>query len=365
MKLAPDTVYQYLYNRQLIDQEAVVKGQFIVHPVKTRNNIMKIIVGRNNSLFVKQTEGDMVSKTLFQREISAYDLIKNNAEFSSIARIVPEMIDYDDQNHVIITRLVYDAKNLCEYYGHTKNFDTEIARGQARILAACHIVPAGKTNIAAFPKALPWVLQLDKFNADQFFVGNKASTDIIKLIQENYLLQQELVNLSKSWQFTHLIHGDIKWINFLAAESDGVLTQTLIDWELADIGDPMWDVAGLLQSYITTWVLGFDNSNPQQHQLPAFMKHYELQNMQPSARAFLEEYFKVQQFDSYELPSFYIKALQLTAARIIQTSVEAITYNTAVEANNMRCIQLAFNILKDPEAALEQLFTIKLQQHYV
>ncbi|MBC8644455.1 hypothetical protein H9W95_11395 [Flavobacterium lindanitolerans] len=55
--------------------------------------------------------------------------------------------------------------------------------------------------------------------------------------------------------------------------------------------------------------------------------------------------------------------MQFTAARILQTSVEGITFNTKIEANNMRCIQLAFNIMKNPLAALEELFDIKLYQY--
>lgn len=55
--------------------------------------------------------------------------------------------------------------------------------------------------------------------------------------------------------------------------------------------------------------------------------------------------------------------MQFTAARILQTSIEGITFNTKIEANNMRCIQLAFNIMENPLAALEELFDIKLYQY--
>jgi thiamine kinase-like enzyme len=365
MQLTPETVYQYLHKRQLIDEDAVIKGHFMVHPVNTRNTILKIIVKPENSLFVKQMEKDMIADGLFRREINAYTLLKNNTEFSSIAAHVPKLLDHDEDHNIMVTELLYNAKNLYEHYMLTKNFDLNLARGQAAILSACHVVTDAQTDTSMFPKALPWVLQLDQYNADQFFVNNEASTSIIQLIKENYVLQNTLINLAVSWNYTHFIHGDIKWINFMAIPNESGFTQKLIDWELADIGDPMWDVAGLMQSYISVWLLGFDNNNPAGYQLPEYMQPYDIKNTQSSAQAFLYEYMAIQNYPQSSYSAILIRMIQLTAARIIQTSLEGITYNSKIEANSMRCIQLAFNIMNDPFTALKELFNIKLQQDYV
>lgn len=363
MQLSPETVYHYLQKRQLIDEEAVVKGNFMVYPVMTRNNIMKILVQPDNSLFVKQTETDLISSSLFQREIKAYELFKNNKEFASFKDIVPLLLDYDDENNIMVTELFYGSKNLHEHYMLSKNFDLNLAREQASILAKCHIVPDPKTDTSMFPKALPWVLQLDRHKSHEFFADNEFSAKIISLIKENHLLLSELVKLAASWQYTHLIHGDIKWINFLVIENENGFSQKLIDWELADIGDPIWDVAGLMQSYITTWLLGFDNNNPHSQELPEYMKPYDIKKMQPSAQAFLYQYWKELGYPESHREDFFTRVMQFTAARIIQTSVEGITFNSKIEANNMRCIQLAFNIMKDPIAALDELFNIKTEQY--
>lgn len=363
MQLVPENVYHYLHKRQLIDEAAVVKGHFMVHPVPTRNTILKVILEPHNSLFVKQTGNDTVAKSLFMREVHTYQLFKNAEEFAVVASIAAPLLDYDDENNIMVSELLYNAKNLSEYYMLIKNFDLSLAREQATILAACHIVPNPETDVSMFPKLLPWVLQLDRHNADAFFVNSEASASIIQLIKDNLLLLNALSELAASWQYTHLIHGDIKWINFLAVEDENGLSQRLIDWELADIGDPMWDVAGLVQSYVTAWLLGFDNANPRSNELPEHMKLYELKNMQPSARAFIYQYLESKGYPESDHIAFFTRLMQFTAARIIQTSVEGITFNSKVEANNMRCIQLAFNIMKDPLAAIDELFNIKLYQH--
>lgn len=363
MQLVPENVYHYLHKRQLIDEAAVVKGHFIVHPVVTRNTILKILLEPHNSLFVKQTANDAVSKSLFLREVGAYHLFKNAPEFAAVAAVSAPLLDYDDENNIMVSELLHNATNLSEYYAIIQNFDLSLAREQATILAACHIMPDAGTDVSIFPKLLPWVLQLDRHNANAFFENNEASTSAIQLIKDNALLLNALTQLAASWQYTHLIHGDIKWINFLAIEDENGVSQRLIDWELADIGDPMWDVAGLLQSYITTWVFGFDNSNPHSNELPEYMKFYDIKNMQPSAQAFVYQYLESKGFSESDHTAFFTRLMQFTAARIIQTSVEGITFNSKVEANYMRCIQLAFNIMKDPLGAIDELFTIKLYQH--
>lgn len=363
MKLTEETIFQYLYKKKLVNNRSVVKGDFVVHPVKTRNYNMKILINEEESLFVKQMEMDVVSTNLFNREVYTYQLFNTDEAFSSISKYAPSLLAFDDENNIMVTELIFNSKNLTEYYMLTKKFDLNLAKEQANIISECHIRVNNTVDTSIYPKTLPWVLQLDKYEAHQFFANNEFSTKIIKLIKENRVLQNELIKLANSWQYTHLIHGDIKWINFLIIESENRTEQKLIDWELADIGDPLWDVAGLLQSYLTTWLLGFDNNNPYCNELPEYNSPFDINLMQPSAKHFLYNYLKFKEYAVSEYNFFFTKTIQLTAARIIQTCVEGVTYNSKIEANTMRSVQLAFNILKNPEYALESLFDIKTHSY--
>ncbi len=49
----------------------------------------------------------------------------------------------------------------------------------------------------------------------------------------------------RAWQATALIHGDLRWANLLTdAEAGGKLL--LVDWELACVGDPAWDLGSAM-----------------------------------------------------------------------------------------------------------------------
>ncbi len=359
----PENIYYYLHKRQLLNEDAAINGNYMVHPIKTRNDNMKILMTPKDSLFIKQLDMDKVSTSLFNREVLTYQLFKNYSDFSAIAAHTTALLDYDDENNVIVMALVPNSKNLSEHYMLQKTFDLNIAEQQAKIIADCHIKINEKVDTTKYPKALPWVLQINQHKAEDFFVNNTFSANILSLIKGNDLLINTLTRLAKSWQFTHLIHGDIKWINFLITQEGNEIQQKLIDWELADIGDPVWDVAGLVQSYISTWLLGFDNANPFSEALPEHFKSFDIKQMQPSAKAFLYKYMALKKFEPAEEAAFLIKTIELSAARILQTSVEGITYHSKIEANNMRCIQVAFNILKDPKYALSELFNIKINQY--
>ncbi len=363
MKLTPENCYHYLHKRQLINETAVINGNYMIHPVKTRNDNLKILMPPNDSLFVKQLEKDLVSTSLFNREVLTYQLFKTWGHLLPIATHVPDLVDFDDENNIIVIALVPNSINLAEYYMLHKKFDLNIAEQQAKILSDCHFKLNQQFDTSNYPKTLPWILQINKHRAEDFFVNNTYSAKILTLIKENDVLTHTLSRLAESWQITHLIHGDIKWINFLIRTNGSEIEQKLIDWELSDIGDPLWDVAGLVQSYISTWILGFDNSKPFSDTLPEPLKPFDIKQMQPSAKTFLYKYMALQNYDEDEQLMYLIKTIELTAARILQTSVEGITYHSKIEANNMRCVQVAFNILKDPIYALSELLNIKINTH--
>lgn len=66
----------------------------------------------------------------------------------------------------------------------------------------------------------------------------------------------------REWRESCLVHGDIRWANaFVAFAGDGVQAW-LVDWELACVGDPAWDVGSLLADIVATTALGHAGATP-------------------------------------------------------------------------------------------------------
>jgi len=361
MQLTPQNIYHYLSRRALINESEVIKGNFLVQPEKTRNNIFKIKITPSDSIFIKQMAKDEASNQLIQREINAYQLFRRDKNFNELEKSVPTLLDYDSENNVLITNLFYHATSLHDYYMRNKDFNIELAKEQGSILSSCHRVNINDVNTTIFPKLLPWILQLHKYEAQQFFPNKPSSAKIIGIIKDNPVLESELLKLSTEWKYSHLIHGDVKWINFLVVKENDQASQRLIDWELSDIGDPIWDVAGLLQCYIAAWIFGFDNTK-KGHHLPDNMLPFHIHKTQESAKAFLNQYLSLQEFTEDQKHEFLEKLMRYTAARILQTSIEGVNYSAEIESNNIRCIQLAYNIFKDPMNSLKELFQIQLNE---
>src|SRR5512145_3314322 len=66
-----------------------------------------------------------------------------------------------------------------------------------------------------------------------------------------------LEELNRSWTATALIHRDVRLKNFLLAAPIPTMRHAdvkLIDWELACIGDPRWDIGAALGNYLGLWL---------------------------------------------------------------------------------------------------------------
>ena len=90
-------------------------------------------------------------------------------------------------------------------------------------------------------------MQIDQLGpARRSFLGQLRELDAV----------HELVAaVDSTWSSTAVIHGDIRWDNWLYLPSPpGAPELRLVDWETACPGDPMWDVGSALASYLWVWV---------------------------------------------------------------------------------------------------------------
>jgi len=358
MLLNPENICHYLLQKGLIPAETVVNGDLSVLASPTRNNVFRVTCNGGRSLFVKQTFTFGPAETgILRREADSLHFISSNPAYEGLKRHVPDRLCYDPQQHVLVTEYHRNTWSSHEYYMQRQAFPEAPARAQAEVLASYHFpVPAG-TDTSVFPHAQPWILRLSDFGAYEFFPQSRANGQLISVIQSRPDLKALLTALRDDWTPSSLVHGDVKWINFIMPRSQEEGTQYLVDWELGDIGDPCWDTAGILQSYMTAWAFSFDNQQPGSRRLSAHMQAFDPGKMHGALRAFWQHYTACLP-PIADAEALLLKTVRFCAARMIQTAIEGVVYTPVIEPNNMRSIQIAHNILKDPALAAEKLLGI-------
>lgn len=359
MLLNTENLCYYLLDRNLINRDSVISGDFVTVSEPTRNNIFKVLSRTGRNLFLKQVSTfDAHALSILKREAMAYRFISSHTEYAALSSVTPDFIDYDKDRHTLTISYLTDHSSVHEYYFLHQRVLPEFSAKQAEILASFHFPVPAAADTSAFPKQLPWILLLDD-NGPHYFSPQQNNTDLIGMIRGNAELMTMLNAIKQEWQQTALIHGDIKWTNFITPKTATDASEVkLVDWEISDIGDPWWDVAGLLQSFLSTWLFGFDNMNAAQHRLQPNMKAFDIDQIQPAAAHFWKTYTGSMQIRPEEEHAALIKSMRYTAARMLQTSIEGVIQTPQLYPNNVRIVQVAFNILKSPELAAQELFGI-------
>jgi thiamine kinase-like enzyme len=153
-----------------------------------------------------------------------------------------------------------------------------------------------------------------------------------------------LGDLRASWSSRAVIHGDVKFDNVLVGAADGraggdgpAARVWLIDWELAGLGEPGWDLAGCVEGVVTAQLMTagrVDVPSAASLALPALEAHERVGGLTASLAA----------------PAVI---LRWTAARLAQTSLQlaAMAGQDAAAADRARDLaDLAISFAEEPRA---------------
>ncbi|MDB5262283.1 MAG: phosphotransferase family protein [Adhaeribacter sp.] len=350
MILNPRNLCHYLLDKGYLDAAAVVNGLFQIKQIASRNTTFKISLPDGTGYILKQASRNQSETTeSLRQEATIYWLANNDPDFGALKPFLPTFYHYDAGNHHLLLGLFAGAEDLHTYYYQQFSFPVEIARQQGKILAAFHTGLAQKIEkrpaARFFQKKLPWIFSVAADNPYWEGKGREVDKQLVGLVQQNQEYIRFLEEIKQEWQVDSLLHGDIKWANFLksgTATLDAPFEVKLIDWELADLGDACWDLAGLLQSYLSLWAFS-QGSNGSQNDIMAALN--------PSLRVFWQTYAAERQYSKEEAQLQLTKAMKFTGVRLVQTCLEATAKAPYLQANVVKNLQLGLNILKHPKEA--------------
>jgi Phosphotransferase enzyme family len=147
-----------------------------------------------------------------------------------------------------------------------------------------------------------------------------------------------LARAREVWRDVHLIHGDAKASNVLV-RGDGSVC--VIDWEIAALGDGLWDVAGIMHSML----------------IPQYQVVEDLASAERRARPLLDALWNGYVSGLAESPPGddpRVTMLRLTGARLVQMCLETTLYTDRVDALLDRTLQMGLELMTGPELARER-----------
>lgn len=183
-----------------------------------------------------------------------------------------------------------------------------------------------------------------------------AEIELLRLLQRTGALSAHIDRLARRRGRDTLVHGDLRLGNLVV---DGARTGDpavrIVDWEFAGRGEALEDLGTFVASCLDVWL----SSVPSVPGVPA--EHLvgragcPVQALTPAIEAFLGAYCDARGLAGAARDDVRRGAVEFAAARLVHLAFEEAAPAEGLRINHVLRLQVAENILDDPEAALEML----------
>jgi hypothetical protein len=361
--LTQRAVIPYLLRRGLITEAAIVDGNLVVRDASRRNLNFQIISENGPCYLLKQGMGPGEIETV-AHEAAIYQRLQLSNGDSGVSRYLPRFFGYDAQECIFIVEFLRDAQTLREYHDHRGRFPVALAAAMGTALSTLHRLDVGERdteNSSTVKISPPGIFSIHSPDLGMLQQLSGATIQAIKIIQGFPEFCELLDQLSDEWVNERLIHFDIKWDNclILPPRSRGCnIALRIVDWELAGIGDPCWDIGSVFNDYLSYWL----NSIPITDEAPierfVQLARHPLGKMHPAINSFWKTYSSCMELDTTLSAEWLVRSIKYAAARLVQTVCEATSDSIRLTGNSVCALQLSLNMLRQPREALAHLLGI-------
>ncbi|MDQ0454752.1 phosphotransferase family protein [Rhizobium paknamense] len=367
MYLSSGTLVPYLVSRGALSAADLVDDEVSVFDAGRRNRNFKVSRRDGTGLFVKQVPMLVPETTQsLQREAALYSVVEGNPGFAGLAALLPRLRHYDRERHLLAVDLVPASQSLT-FFAMQLTEKPEaleaLAAELGALLSVAHrqspeaLAELGKLGV--FPGKPHWILSFHD-SGDAIMPGmSQGARGVMTAVRQMPGLAASITALRAEWVPSCLIHGDLKTENFLVSQPDGpsgAANIQLIDWELADLGDPAWDAGCVLASFVQPLVIGI-YSNPAQT-TPSPAGPTDVLRAQRCCQAFWKAYAAPFAATSQQLALAGERCVRFAALRLVLTAYEMSQASPEMPSAALVALQAAASIFADPRAAARQLFTL-------
>lgn len=338
----------FLLNHGLISTQDLVEHSLAVRSHAQRNRGFSVIWHNGQGYYVKQHRPDAGPWESHSSVANEARILQSLHDACGSSTLVPALRLFDPPCQALVIDWQPDALPCSDLAITNGQVDAAVAATLGAGLADLHasLASTGRTDSDghAFSSDPPWVLQFHRLHPLAGEDQSWAQARLVALIGQQGDMLPMLGALAADWPTEQLIHGDMKWQNCLMrTASDSATDCIFIDWEMAGLGDPLWDLAGLAQSWLKTWLDGVPVDATDSEENFAARSAATFAPFRQALNALWQAYLA-------KCPGVsQTRFAALCGARLIQTLYEENDGEADLSPEHLMLLQLARNLLQRPE----------------
>jgi tRNA A-37 threonylcarbamoyl transferase component Bud32 len=308
-----------------------------------RNHLVRFERANAPCYIVKQPrDANTPDAVTMWTEATIFWLSANDATFAVLAPWMPKFYHYDEPNKLLTIELITGAASLLERQMSGAALDPRLLRDVGRAFGALHgpasqVLREERTR-RLFRTGLAWVLTLGQPQSP-YVAGTAAAQSIVATVLQRPDAVAALAQARAAWRDTQIVHGDAKAANVLVLDSGAV---RVIDWEIAALGDGLWDIAGMIHSLLVPNPL----TAPEALVAAERRAHAQIDALWAG--------YLGAGASAGHLADPRLALLRLAGARIIQTCLETVQTVNYVYPHIPPMLRMGIELLTQPQASRER-----------
>jgi Ser/Thr protein kinase RdoA (MazF antagonist) len=353
--LGAHEVIDLLVDKKLLSTQSLTSPGFAVYDVSRRNRNYKVRTSNGPSYLVKQALTEDKALT-----------VQNEADWcialgGDPALRMPRVAMWDETWSILVLQIQPDARNLMGHYGKARRLAPGIATAIGRSAATLHRTPSP----AGLPDrpGLPLVFSFDCPDITVYYSASDATLRLLEILHGHTGFGRAFEGLRGEWRDIGPIHGDLRLDNCVidpALPARSGKRMRFVDWEMAMRGDPAWDLATVVNEYLSLWL---DFAPLSEHTPPeSYLQFgtFTLPQLTASIAAMWAGYRAVWPMSDAEGDQLWLRVVRFAAARLVQSAYERTQFLVDLPGQVVLKLQLARNLLEDPQHASTALLGIPL-----
>jgi thiamine kinase-like enzyme len=342
-----------------------------IEQINAKNFNLLVTLSSEQQLLVKQERHNQQGKALgeFLQAWHLQSFLKNFPELANLQDFFSEILDFDQDNSILVFAYLKDYQDLSNFYQNEKIFPEIIAKVIGENLGRIHQITFAKEAYKDFfvksqnplphTQIIKLINSLEKITPEIFGSVSEEGLKFYTLYQKFTSLGESLQELKTAFTPSCLIHNDLKlnnilihnnWINSPSNPSK------FIDLERAGWGDPAYDLGTIISSYLQLWLGNLVINKSLSLEDSLRLAVIPLENIQPSlaalATAYLEQFPEILS----HRPDFLNRTIQFAGLALILQIQAMVQYEKTFGNLGIVLLQVAKKLLGYPAQSFTTIF---------